>query len=242
MLTSHYGQEAPINTNDRLLLEFIAAETARAGQCHASIRHMAVWLNMQKNTAQKRVSALLAADLIQHVHRGGMRGSASYTVTGGGLAALQAFQVPQTWATLVGDLAVDTERSGTWYKAAQVPDAMRDTRYRGPWELWRSLPHSVWFTPDDVLPYVTAVTTRSVRNWTKALANLAIPLAEWATAGTQFRLLDADQGVFGQLRLVQEEEAAAQGKKLVSRADLERAYMVERIRADEVLEQRKRTT
>ncbi len=114
------------------------------------------------------------------------------------------------------------------------------TGLRGPWELWRSLPHDAWFTPGDVLPYVTTKTTRSVRNWTKALAKLAIPLAEWGKTGTQFRLLDADPGVFDQLRLVQEEEAAQQGRTLTSRADLERSYMVDRIRADEAIEKRKR--
>ncbi len=117
---------------------------------------------------------------------------------------------------------------------------MREPGYRGPWELWRSLPHSMWFTPDDVLPYLTTRTTRSVRNWVKALASLAIPLAEWGKAGTQFRLLDADPGVFDQLRLVQEEEATKQGRQLVSRARLERSYMVDRMRADEVVEKWKR--
>ncbi|WP_312794539.1 hypothetical protein [Kocuria sp.] len=87
---------------------------------------------------------------------------------------------------------------------------------------------------------MTTKTTRSVRNWTKALAKLAIPLAEWGKTGTQFRLLDADPGVFDQLRLVQEEEAAQQGRTLTSRADLERSYMVDRIRADEAIEKRKR--
>lgn len=106
--------------------------------------------------------------------------------------------------------------------------------------MWTSLPHNVWFTPEDVLPYLTTVTTRSVRTWAKALAALEIPLVEWAEAGTQFRLLDADPGVFVQLRLVQEHEAAQQGKILVSRASLERSYDVERTRADEALEKMRR--
>lgn len=172
--------------------------------------------------------------------RGGMRGSASYTITPEGLAALQAMQVPSSWIDPAYDLAGYTEKGSTWYRGVPIPDAMRAPGLRGPWELWRSLPHEMCFTPEDVLPYVTAVTTRSVRNWTKALAGLAIPLAEWGRTGTQFRLLDADPGVFVKLRAVQEDEAAAQKRVLRSRAQLERSHMIDRVRADEAIEKRKR--
>ncbi|MFF0902721.1 UNVERIFIED_CONTAM: hypothetical protein RF653_03495 [Kocuria sp. CPCC 205316] len=218
----------------------MASETERAGKLHASIRYIASWLNLHKNTAQSRVTGLVRADLIEKVDRGSMHSSASYRVTQKGLAALQVLRVPLTWEVITHDGGVDTEGSGTWYRSAQVPDGMRQPHLRGPWEMWSSLPHNVWYTPDDALPYLTTVTTRSVRNWTKTLATLEIPLAEWGKAGTRFRLLDADPGVFDQLRLVQEHEAAQQGRTLVSRASLERSYDVERTRADEALEKSRR--
>lgn len=238
MVAGQHGRtrRAHINTNDRLLLELVAAETQRAGKLHASIRTIAIWLNLPKNTAQRRVTALLERQLIARHSKGSMYESASYTLTTEGLAALQGLQAPMAWTHQAHDSGVDTERIGTWYKDVPVPDAMR--RLRGSWELWRSLPHDMWFTPEDVLPYVTATTTRSVRNWTKALVGLEIPLAEWATAGTQFRLLDADPDVFTQLRHVQEDESAQQGRILRSRADLARSFQIERTRADEALENR----
>lgn len=223
-----------------MILELVAAETERAGKLHASIRHIGVWSNLQKNTAQRCVTRLLEQGLIELSSRGGVWGSASYRITGEGLAALQALQFPQEPVGGTRDSDVDTERRGTWYMGAAVPDAMRSTGLRGAWELWRSLPHGVWFTAEEALPYVTARTTRSVRNWVKALATLEIPLAEWAKAGTRFRLLEADPGVFEQLRLVQEHEAGPQGSTLVSRASLERSYAVERTRADEALDKRRR--
>ncbi|MFF0989554.1 hypothetical protein [Kocuria nitroreducens] len=221
-----------------MILELVAAETERAGKLHASIRHIASWVNLQKNTAQKRVSSLRQASLIEQVSPGGVWGSAAYRITGDGVAALKAFEVPAHWTQESRNCGMDTEGNGTWYKGAPVPDAMRTQGLRGGWELWRTLPHIIWLTPEDALPYVTATTARSVRNWTKALVNLDIPLAEWGRAGTQFRLLDADPGVFDQLRLVQEHEAAQQGQTLASRATLDRSYLVERIRADEALDRR----
>lgn len=204
------------------------------------MRYMGNWLNLSKNTVQKRVTALLDNGLMVRAERGGIRGSASYTITPEGLAVLEAMQVPSSWTDPARDLTVYTEKSGTWYRGVPIPDAMRDAGLRGPWELWRSLPHEMWFTPEDVLPYVTATTTRTVRDWTKALAGLAIPLAEWGRTGTQFQLLDADPGVFAQLRAVQEDEAAAQNRVLRSRAELERSHIIDRIRADEAIEKRKR--
>lgn len=220
------------------MLELIASETERAGKLHASIRYIATWLNLQKNTAQKRVTSLLEAGLIEQVTPGGVWGSAAYRITSDGLAALKALQVPAHWTREPQSDGIYTERNGTWYNAVRVPDAMRSQGLRGGWELWRSLPHDMWFTPEDALPYVTATTARSVRTWTGALVDLDIPLAEWGRGGTQFRLLDADPGVFDQLRLVQEDDATKRGKILASRATLERSYLVERARADEALERR----
>ena len=50
--------DVPINTNERLLLELVAAETARAGQLHASIRHLAGLAQLaQEHDAEGRCRA-----------------------------------------------------------------------------------------------------------------------------------------------------------------------------------------
>lgn len=225
------------------MLEFIRAETARAGLCHASIRHIAGELNLQKNTAQRRITALLESEWIERVRQGGMRGSAAYRITENGLAALDALARASDSPVSSRGSAAYTERTGTWYVNAPVPDAMRSQALRGPWELWRSAPHQTWLSPAEALAYVSVKTARSVRNWVTRLADLEIPLAEWEATGSHFRLLDADSGVLDQLRFAQEEEAVRQGRwGLLAREDLRRSYLLERIRADEAIEQRKRRT
>lgn len=224
--------EVVINTNERLVLEFVCTETARIGQCRASTRHIATELNTEKKTIQRRLSALLKAGLIERMHAKGMGGSTTYRITHQGLAALEGLAASKIVLEGGHDSLSRMGKFDTWYRDAPVPDAMRSQGLRGPWELWISAPHGVWLSPLKSLPYVTVKTERSVRNWVNRLADLDISLAEWDKAKTRFQLLDADVRVFDQLRLIQEKEAAEQGRTLLAREDLKRSYWVQRIQAD----------
>lgn len=204
------------------------------------MRRLAEYLDVAKGTAQARLSSLLHEALVERLEPGTIRASASYKITRKGRYALRKLQAADAATSLLAQGKTPTfhaEITGTWYRRAEVPDAMRSRSLRGPWELWSTVPHEHVLTVAEALELVSISTPPSLRSWVDKLAELPIPLACWEDDDReQFRLLDADPHVFDQLRQVQEDEAVQQGRHLRGRRDLRRSHAVERRRAELAIE------
>lgn len=204
------------------------------------MRHLAEYLDVGKNTVQARLTSLLHEALVERLEPGNLRASASYRITRKGRYALRKLKAADAATSLLTQGKTPTlhdEITGTWYRRAEVPDAMRSRSLRGPWELWSSAPHERVLLVADALGLVSVKTPSTLRSWVDRLADLPIPLASWEDDEHHcFRLLDADPHVFDQLRQAQEHEAAQQGRQLRSRRDLRRSHAVERLRAERAIE------
>jgi DNA-binding PadR family transcriptional regulator len=204
------------------------------------VRRFAEYLDASKTTVQARLSSLQHEGLVERLEIGGIRTSASYKITRKGRYALRKLKAADAATSLTAQgkgHTLSSEITGTWYRRAEVPDAMRSRSLRGPWELWSAAPHDHVLLVAEALELVSIKTPSSLRSWIDRLAELPIPLACWEDdERARFRLLDADPHVFDQLRQVQEHEAAQQGRRLRGRRDLRRSHAAERMLAELAIE------